>query len=655
MKKKKLSIFWSIALLQLPFIIIAELIVMIFAGAVIYNATYVHCFNDIRMDTSVAENIVTKYNFDNAADAEACSKELNTLCERIDSPYIYVIEIDEKAKTEKYLAIGFGKNANEEAKEERYAGYVVKGKLKKEIVNALHGVATDDIDESLRHTNNEFGNTLIYYQKLSNDKTNTRLVGVEQSISEIMEQLYFFMGMAFVMSFLLTLIFVLSFAFVVNKRVSKPARTISERMSHFVSERGDGNDKLEFEGSLEFSQMASAYNSMTEEINKYIDDIGVLNREKHIQEAELNIASNIQLGLMAPRRFSNRFANIRAYILPAREVGGDMYDYQMLKNGEIRFAVADVSGKGVSAALFMARALTLLHMFGEMGFTPSESAKMFNNKLAEYNPNKLFITAFLGRYNHKTKKLTYVNAGHNPPYVISDKLKILDGAHGMAAGIFPDVTYEETEITLNSGDALFVYTDGVNEAQNKDGELFTTERLEHILAEHINSDKEDVIDDVLKEIREFAAGAVQSDDITMLELIADAPYCDTLKLKSDVQQLTVINDAIDAIPDLPIEINLDLKLMAEEIFVNICKYSYTDVNGDIEVKIIASDKVDLIFKDSGVQYDPTKEVLVLDDYDHHSTVGGLGKFITFNTADDYNYKYENGKNILKLTKNIPQG
>ena len=138
----------------------------------------------------------------------------------------------------------------------------------------------------------------------------------------------------------------------------------------------------------------------------------------------------------------------------------------------------------------------------------------------------------------------------------------------------------------------------------------------------------------------------------MLSLTVEKPFCKSLHLKSDKNNLNQINEAIDSIPDLSFDDNWNLKLMAEEIFVNICSYSYPGSEGDIEFSINASDRVEMVFEDYGVQYDPTSDILDIETYDHNNTVGGLGRYITFNTADEYSYSYKDGQNILKLIKNI---
>ena len=643
--KKKISIFWNIALSQLIIIFIAEAIILAFANSAIYRITYNHCYYDIKKSTAAIEYIISQYNLDDAKQAEKCNAELSELCVKLDSPYIYAIELDEAANSETYLAIGFGDKATEEARQSRYSGYVVKGKIKPEMLEALKSNSAQ-----IAQTNNKFGNTLICYQKLHNDSTNTRFVGVEKPISDVINELKTLFSFVLLISLFLTVVIVLSFSFIVYRKVTRPAREISEKMSNFVSQRTEESQKLDTSSEREFSLMAEAFNSMTDEINQYIDDIETLNREKHIQEAELTIANNIQQGLLSPESLSKSGVSVKAFMRPAKEVGGDMYDYHVHDNGEVYFAVADVSGKGVSASLFMARALTLLQVFAKLRRSPAKTAEDFNDMLSRNNPKKLFITAFIGAYNPKTKTLTYTNIGHNPPYLISDELIKLDGAHGMAAGIFPNTAYEEAQVTFKEGDTLFVYTDGVNEAENENGEMFSTERLEKLLAKHTQGDRKAIVDDVNDAIKEFSEGAVQSDDITMLSVTLERPFERELHLKSDVNELPKINDLIDEIPDLSFDDNWNLKLMAEEIFVNICSYSYPDSIGDVDFSIKAQQSIEITFEDNGAPYDPTKNPLDIKTYDHNNTVGGLGKFIALNTADSFSYSYENGKNILKLIK-----
>ncbi len=654
MKKVK-SVFTNTIAILLPIVLLTNIIILSFEYKYIYDTTLKHCTEDVITAAKVIEDYVGIYDLNLEEDIQTCNQSLSALCKEFEISYSYVLRIDEKKNSETYISIGTGRTASKKFISTRKVGDTVIGMLTQEQIDAVNDVK----DYTVQHETTVFDDTIVCFVPLkhvynSDKKTFEEgqktdcIVAAEISFSEIMSDFKKSFTNIIILNFILSVAMVFIFAFLMYRKISKPARKISDSMSHYVEHRESGFEKIYIKGNDEFSNMAKEFNTMIDEIDSYIENIDSLNKEKHMQEAELDIAKNIQLGLLPPNKYKNSDVNIDAFMLPAKEVGGDLYDYQICENGDIYLSVADVSGKGVSAALFMSRAVTLLHMYSGLGMSPAKIAEEFNNTLASNNPNKLFITAFVAKYNPKTKELTYTNAGHNDPYIISDKLITLDKAHCMAAGIFSDVTYEEETVTLKDGDALFMFTDGVNEAQNNNNEFFSTERLEDELSKHTeNSD--DIIEDILAKLREFTDGAVQSDDVTMLVMKTNKDYHRTLNLKSDKQQLLLINDAIDEIPQLSDINNYQLKLMAEEIFANICNYSYPDGNGEVEVIIDSTDKVQLTFIDSGIEYDPTKDVLEIESYDHNNTVGGLGRFITFQTADEYSYSRENSKNILKLT------
>ena len=202
----------------------------------------------------------------------------------------------------------------------------------------------------------------------------------------------------------------------------------------------------------------------------------------------------------------------------AKVVGGDLYDYHLLDNGSVFVAIGDVSGKGITAALFMSRAITLLNNYAKLGYSPAKMLFEFNNNLAAHNPNMMFITAFVAVYDPKTGELTYSNAGHNYPYILSDKLTALNTENGIMAGSFEDVAFPEYTVKMKPGDCLFMYTDGVTEAENKSGELFDETRLEEVLLKNKACSADDLLNAVTSEINVFAQGAEQSDDMTMLTL-----------------------------------------------------------------------------------------------------------------------------------------
>ena len=644
---KERSVFWSTTLLLLTVLFLANALILLTIYHYESDNTLKRYQEEIRSEAALARSLTERFDLSRREDAEECSALLGTLCRRLDVRYMYILKIDRKARSETYLAIGTQTDWTETDVSARDIGDKVTGMVNREQLAALRG----DTVNNIVHESNEYGDDLICYLPRDTAEYPDQIIGAEKAFTAINDQFQRRFRQSALLTTFLTAITVLGFALILYYRVSLPAGRISRKMKGFVNERESGFEKLQENGSTEFHDIARSFNQMAEDIDRYIKQLGDLNREKHTREAELNIARTIQLGLLPPDSFTAGNTGVRAFMQPAREVGGDLYDYRIRENGTICLAVADVSGKGVSAALFMSRAVTLLGQYALQAMTPAEAVTSFNRTLADNNPNGLFITAFVAVFDPLTGRLTYTNAGHNPPYVLSDRLIALEDAHGMAAGIFPEAAYEEASVTLRPGDAFFVYTDGINEAENRDGAFYGTEALEQLLRRH-GGDREQLLSDLRESINAFADGAVQSDDMTALLLTYQGGYHRELTLDCDTRGLLQINEAIDGIPGIPDDLKDDLRLMAEEIYVNQCSYAYEGENGEILVKIEASDKVEMTFTDSGRAFDPTKEVPSIEDYDFEHSVGGLGRFIVFSMADDYCYRYENGRNILKIVKAI---
>ncbi len=422
-------------------------------------------------------------------------------------------------------------------------------------------------------------------------------------------------------------------------------------MSAFVRDRNQEFEPLMIREHDEFAQMAEAFNSMASEIDHYIEDISQLNREKSMQETELNIAREIQKGFLEPSSFQNDSVEIHACMLPAKDVGGDLYDYRILNDGSVCVIVADVSGKGVSAALFTANAITMLRQYAEAGLSPCRMMYEDNNHLANHNPNMMFITTFIGIYYPETGELVYFNSGHNPPYILSDGLMEVESMCETAAGLFDDVQYTERRLKMKPGDTLFLHIDGVTEAQREDNTLFGEERLREILSGHLHQSGDEILHAVLDSVKAFSGEAEQSDDITILTLTIPEIRRYVLKLDARSDHLPIINRQISLL-DLEKHAQDVLRLIAEEMFVNICNYAYADGNGHVEVITEQNrQKITLTFIDRGIPFDPTKDVLDINEYDMENESGGMGRFITFELADDYSYQYKDGKNILTMIKN----
>lgn len=435
------------------------------------------------------------------------------LCVDNDIKYIYIYVPNLQKNTIEYIMLVYGANSNDEAKKERYPGKEVNWKLNDAENAAMSKSETDFFD----YTNNKYGEVLTCYQPICDSEGNVKaLVGVDISIDEVKNKTirrYTIM----LISMLTSLAIVMLLLFIIIKtRLLKPAKDISRKMLNFISDHKDGDYKIEVKGVDEFADMAKSFNQMTYEIDEYIKNIKILTQEKQKQQSEIEIAHDIQLGMLPPCHYKDNSVEIDATMKPARFIGGDFYDYFKTDDTHICTIIADVSGKGISGALFMSKVITVIRQYAELGYSPAEILQKTNNLVAKNNPHMMFITVFIGIYDTTSKAYTFSNAGHNPPYIISKNIEAINFSHGLVLGIFEDKIYEEHSIILNDGDSVFLYTDGVTEAENNQKEFYGNERLEKALDDFSKNNYKSCVDFVLSSITDFVGDAEQSDDVTML-------------------------------------------------------------------------------------------------------------------------------------------
>ena len=245
--------------------------------------------------------------------------------------------------------------------------------------------------------------------------------------------------------------------------------------------------------------------------------------EKQRIEESLKLAADIQMGML-PSTFPafperNDF-DLFAGIIPAKEVGGDFYDFFLIDKKHLCFVIGDVAGKGIPAALFMALTKTQIKASSSRRRTPGDVLFRANNDLCHENESGMFCTLFYGIMDTETGEVTYANAGHNPPYIIKkggEPVQI-ESTGGIALGVMEEMEFESATFTASKGDSMFLYTDGVNEAMNEADEEYSYERLEDYLKENSTGSITDMVNRNLESVKEFAGTAPQSDDITVLAL-----------------------------------------------------------------------------------------------------------------------------------------
>ncbi len=301
-----------------------------------------------------------------------------------------------------------------------------------------------------------------------------------------------------------------------------PIRKVSVEASRFAKDNTRGPELDDVSKIKEIYDLAVSVDKMEADMLTYIGNLTKVTAENERIETELSLASAIQEGSV-PNEFPafpdrNDF-DIYASMTPAKEVGGDFYNFFLIDDDHLAVMIGDVSGKGVPAALFMMVTNILTSFRTRTGGDPSEILSFVNNDLCEHNKLDMFVTLWLGILELSTGKLTYANAGHEDPVIYKkaeERFELNVNKHGFVAGGMPGMKYVDFEVTLDHGDRLFIYTDGVPEATNGDNKMFGLEKMIDVLNENAKENLESLLDNMHKSVNAFVGDAPQFDDLTML-------------------------------------------------------------------------------------------------------------------------------------------
>ena len=392
--------------------------------------------------------------------------------------------------------------------------------------------------------------------------------------------------------------------------------------------------------------------------------------ERKLQEAgirqarlgsELRIAGRIQEEMLPKSSPEREDLAVHGLLLPAKEVGGDLYDY-FVRDGKLFFCIGDVSGKSVPAAIVMAVIQSLFRMVSAREDDPAVIISALNQEVCRNNETGMFVTFFVGILDLSSGLLNYCNAGHDHPVVVGDKVDFLPALANLPIGAFSDVPFASQETTLAHGSVLFLYTDGVTEAKDVNRQQFTRKRLLQTLTTD-SRDPETLVSRVEESVRRFADGAEQSDDITMLAIRYDgtaetAVLSEAVTLWSDRSQLrsftTFVRGLTDrlGLEDRPAK---SVRLALEETVVNVIDYAYPEgTRGKVSVRAWSDGRtVRFTVSDNGVPFDPTAvppadTTLAAED----RPVGGLGIHLARTLMDTVRYERADDKNVLTLEKKL---
>ena len=456
-------------------------------------------------------------------------------------------------------------------------------------------------------------------------------------------------------------------------RITRPLSKLTDHVKQIS--HGDLNSKIDINTGDEIQTLGDAFNKMTDDMNQYIRDLTSVTAERERHGAAMNVATQIQRDMLPnifPAFPERKEFSIYATMNPAKEVGGDFYNFFMVDDSHLGVVMADVSGKGVPAALFMVIAKTIIKNQALAGDPPDQVFTHANDQLCENNGEGLFVTAFMGLLNLNTGDFTYVNAGHNPPLLrrSGGNYEYLKLDPGFVLADLDGMVHDSTTLKLGDGDTLFLYTDGVTEALNVQQELYGEERLQTALNDpagrdlHVNQ----LLPCISGQLADFAQGADQADDITMLGLTFhtdDQPVKDpipgmkTMTVPAATDQLEAVQAFVAeqlSILDCPPEAMIQLQIAVEELFVNIAHYAYHPENG---VAVVGCDldkdnpSITIQFRDWGTPFNPLAKqdadiTLSADERD----IGGLGIYMVKEYIDEVTYAYEDGQNVLTMKKKL---
>lgn len=386
----------------------------------------------------------------------------------------------------------------------------------------------------------------------------------------------------------------------------------------------------------------------------------ILSIEKNQRmEGELHIASTMQMAMLpkAFPPFSDRpELNVYGMVDPAKEVGGDLYDF-FVRHDKLFFCIGDVSGKGVPAALVMAMTHSLFRNVTAHEENPAAIVSEMNKALTEQNSENMFLTLFLGVLDCKTGRLDYCNAGHNAPVLMTNgQWRMVEVVANLPLGVESDFEYTMQTAQMACNDLLFLYTDGLTEAENASYEQYGEQRMLQSLSAMTDTRPREIIDGMQNNVEVFVDGAQQSDDLTMLAIRYQTP---AIVMRNDIKQIPTLAEWIGGL-DIPNELNMPVNLALEEVVSNVMLYAYPNKNGQVFVEFARNEMPDpqhptLIFTvtDGGIPFDPTSQAEAdITSSVENRKIGGLGIHLVRQLMDEIHYSREEGKNILTLIKKI---
>ena len=431
----------------------------------------------------------------------------------------------------------------------------------------------------------------------------------------------------------------------VRHRIIRPIQLISESMNRFAGDGSRNPGPLPIRFRDEIGGIAASYAKMTTDIRAYVNSIEALTRDKLENDVQLDVARRIQYGLVPQEtNLEGEGFQVRAMSCPARAVGGDFYD--VFRQGErVYLVMGDVSGKGVSAAIFMAMAKTVIRERLMAGLSPAASLEQTNDELCGQNPEGLFATAFAAVMDIPTGEVVCANAGHNPPVLLSASPALLTPPPGIALGLYRHEKLEDITFRLGPSEGILLYTDGVTEAVSPRKEFFGTQRLLETLKTDGPRSAGDMLTRVREAVSSFRGGGEPFDDMAILALLRVREEDSTQAIPVALSSFDTVREAVCALCGDTPQVRRAL-LACDEALSNITHYSHaTELSFSCKRE---GDVLRVSFSDNGIPFDPTLAPSVKKEPDELDS-GGMGLGLMRQVTSAMHYLRRQGKNELTLS------
>jgi serine phosphatase RsbU (regulator of sigma subunit)/anti-sigma regulatory factor (Ser/Thr protein kinase) len=578
---------------------------------------------------------------------------LKQFCKTSQMEYIYIYTLDEDASNRNFILCAALEDFNDETALNEYSMTAIK-------VGALFPIEEDYLDGTWDYTQNSTGmwngDTIVWtFPYRDPYGACDAFVGMNydapQFVTDVLTRFLKYM----IPQVLLTIVCMLFMLRMMHYRIVIPINEISQKMQLFSKDSTKKLEPLNIPKGDEIGDIADSFEKMTEDISTYVNNIETLTRDKLETDVQLGIARRIQYGLV-PEKMNlegNGFF-ISAMTRPAKAVGGDFYDCFRRNDGNVCIVMGDVSGKGITAAIFMSMMKTSIREKMLVGQSPSDALNRTNDELCQRNPENFFITVFAAVLDLSTGELCYSNAGHTSPIIIKKQSEYLEIDSGVALGIDEDADLTDYYLKLEPGEGIVLYTDGATDTINTKKEFFGKERLLDTVknfSADSTTEKEltpsgKLVNALDNAITEFSEGMEAFDDTAILVLIYR---------KTNIRMLPVDVSSFEEIKKAVIEIEgntpkaRQILLACDEVLSNIARYSgATTLSCTIDK---SETNIKMMFIDDGVPFDQSKVKVENRDFDELDS-GGMGLRLIRQSVESMAYERSNGKNILTLIFSI---